>query len=322
MELGLYFPTEVWFLIIQYLSANDVVNVSSTCKTWYTGVSHESIWQQVYTATLRGYPTKRFSVPFLVENAKRPGEIDFSSNNAATDLLDWKSSWNQRTVYIAHVMRIQHALVSSLTQRTNIFWQEDEPIHDAARILKIEKAVGAVFPIDLVVFCLHFAHQLLVDEAFDRGKSEPEDSDDEEYTEDEWNPNDPDVPYGCKALRLVSGPKFGNESKWIDMNKNFNYIFNVKADSRSAFNEISRYYYQHRSQSVSQSHLAFYKKMKMATFAEFLQTYEQWHLALTIMLSKCDNPPDDLPERLVTRYWEMDVSNMVNGTGKVFFFDR
>lgn len=115
-------------------------------------------------------------MPVKIERAKRLGPSYLGTSDDTIELVDWKVSWKQRTVYVSHAMHIQQELVSTLTQRTNIFVPSTAAIHNASSITKMERSLGATLPMDFVIFLTHFAHHLCIDTAYD-GKEDEDDED-------------------------------------------------------------------------------------------------------------------------------------------------
>lgn len=156
-------PLDIWHVIAEFLTIQDLLNASASCKGWYRSVTTEKLWKAVYRHLMKGYSLDQFVVPDQVKNAKRPKSVQFnpSQTSMPEKLEDWTKSWKQRSVFLNHVMKIQKEVVSALRQkRPEDFITLDAPIYDASRVLRLEENMGAAFPIDFVFFMLHFAHDL------------------------------------------------------------------------------------------------------------------------------------------------------------------
>ncbi|KAJ2956680.1 hypothetical protein NQZ79_g7515 [Umbelopsis isabellina] len=160
-------PLEIWYAIAEFLTIQDLLNASATCKSWYMSMATEKIWKASYKVFMKGYSLDHFLVPDQVKNVRRHTFIQFNSLQTTKFecLEDWTKSWKQRSVFLNHVLKIQNEVVSALQQRTpEVFAAMDASIYDASSINRMEEYLGASFPIDFVLFMMHFAHYLTMKE--------------------------------------------------------------------------------------------------------------------------------------------------------------
>jgi hypothetical protein len=153
-------PLEISIQIAGYLNAHDLVNASASCKFFYTCFANQTIWEAAYGKLLNGYPVDHFVITDVVKHAKRPNFVHFhSTQDPHVDwLVDWRTSWKQRTVFVLHVLNIQRQLVTIAQQQTQVFKPAKvAPLYDSNYILRMEQYVGAIFPIDFVLFLQNFA---------------------------------------------------------------------------------------------------------------------------------------------------------------------
>jgi F-box-like len=187
---------DLWMNITSYLQVQDVLNVSMACRAWYRQLAHQSLWEKVYTSILPGYPTDHFRTNHDISICARPEFVSLDGNGPVM-LNDWyKTSWKQRSVYLAHIIRVQSTVISTMRQKTKTFLDiPSQPLHDVERINRFERTYGATFPIDFVIFAIYFAHHLRVDQ---------------------FNRHEP-------SMGLVSGECFENPHLWKYWADKFNF---------------------------------------------------------------------------------------------------
>lgn len=157
---------DLWMNITSYLQVQDVLNASMACRAWYRQLAHQSLWEKIYTSILPGYPTDHFRTNHDISICARPGFVSLDGSEPVM-LNDWyKTSWKQRTVYLAHIIRVQSDVVSTIRQKTKTFSDAlDQPLHDVAQINRFERTYRTTFPIDFVIFAIYFAHHLQVNQS-------------------------------------------------------------------------------------------------------------------------------------------------------------
>lgn len=159
-------PLEIALQIASYLSAQELLNASASCKSLYTSFVDQSVWKATYIELLNGYPADHFVVTDAVKHAERPNCINLHSQQDVQMvwLEEWRTSWKQRTVFVLHVLNVQRQLVANVHEQNQVFKPElAVPLHDSDCISRMEQYVGAIFPIDFVLFLQNFAHCLTVD---------------------------------------------------------------------------------------------------------------------------------------------------------------
>ncbi|KAI8579643.1 hypothetical protein K450DRAFT_240784 [Umbelopsis ramanniana AG] len=187
---------DLWMNITSYLEVQDVLNASMSCRAWYRQLAHQSLWEKVYTSILPGYPTDHFRINHDILNCARPEFVSMDGNGPAMLSKWYKTSWKQRAVYLAHILRVQSAVISTMRQKTKAFLDiPAQPLHDVERINRFERTYGATFPIDFVIFAIYFAHHLRVDQS---NRHEP-------------------------SMGLVSGECFENPHLWKYWADKFNF---------------------------------------------------------------------------------------------------
>ncbi|KAI9284748.1 hypothetical protein BC943DRAFT_325522 [Umbelopsis sp. AD052] len=157
---------DLWMNITSYLQVQDVLNASMSCRAWYRQLAHQSLWEKVYTSILPGYPTDHFRINHDISNCVRPEFVSMDGNESVM-LKKWhKTSWKQRAVYLAHILRVQSTVIATMRQKTKTFLDVPaRPLHDVERINRFERTYGTTFPIDFVTFAIYFAHHLRVDQS-------------------------------------------------------------------------------------------------------------------------------------------------------------
>ncbi|KAH8552970.1 hypothetical protein BGW37DRAFT_487893 [Umbelopsis sp. PMI_123] len=285
----LLLPIDVWMAITPHLQAQDVLNLSFTCRQWYKDLADQQLWEAVYKNVLPEYPTSHFLVPDSVEKVKRRDFI--SLNGSEPRRLDqWSKSWKQRTVYVQHIINIQTRIVSSLRLRTNAFEPViPKPIHDIARVHKMEAYLKSALPIDMVIFMVYFAHHV---------RPRP-------------NTSLSGMTYGY-SLSILSSDEFLCEKKWEDMVHEVSWLrFDVKFPLQ---NEKRRLYH------ISRGTRQFLNQLRFAPFARVSKAgnYRGSNIALSVMLSKNQDPPSDLPNTVTNQVYRLDTKHMPNAVGKVF----
>jgi hypothetical protein len=279
-----YITLDIWLIIIKYLQPQDVLNSASTCRNWYKSLTNQTVWREVYNTILPEYASDHFCVPYLVENAKRL-DINHMNGSEPTYLDYWPQSFKQRTVYLQHVMHVQSKAVKALRENTSSFEEDSkDPIFDMARIKEMEDIMKSAMPIDLVVYMYHFAHHLPV---IQFGNEKAED-----------------------VLPIASGEAFESTDEW-------RYLYD-KFDIRQYMRHRPRTP-QFRLQEVSKTTMKYMLQFKFAPFAQ-LDDYECDDLksGLTVMLSKNNSPPADLPAFVATDGYEINLERTVNSIGKAF----
>ena len=182
-------------------------------------------------------------------------------------------------------MHVQSKAVKALRENTPSFEENSKaPILDMARIKEMEDIMQSAMPIDLVVYMYHFAHHLPV---IQLGIHKEED-----------------------ALPIASGEAFESTDEWQKLYDKFDIRHYMRYRPRTP---------QFRLQKVSRTTMNYMLQFKFAPFAQ-LDDYECDDLksGLTVMLSKNDSPPADLPPFVATDGYEINLESTINSIGKAF----
>ncbi|KAI8579913.1 hypothetical protein K450DRAFT_239705 [Umbelopsis ramanniana AG] len=279
-----YIPLEIWLIIIKYLQPQDVLNSASTCRDWYKPLTNQILWQEVYKAILPEYATDHFCITDMVKNVKRL-DINLLDGSEPTYLHCWPESFKQRTVYLQHIIHVQSKAVKALRENTQTFEKDIKaPILDMVRIKEMEDSAKSALPIDLVIFMYYFAHHLPV--------IQPE-------TMEEG------------ILPLASGEQFETTYDWLKLYDKFNVRRYMRSRPRTP---------AYRLQKVSPATMKYMLQFNFAPFAQ-VDEYEcdDVRAGLSVMLSKNNEPPADLPPYAATEGYEINLEKTVNSIGKVFF---
>jgi len=278
-------PLEIGLQIAGCLTAQELVNASASCKFFYTCFANQTVWEAAYRELLNGYPADHFVITDAVKHAKRPNYVNFHSTQEPQVewLDDWRTSWKQRTVFVLHVLDVQRQLVAIAQQQTQVFKPAlVAPLYDSNYISRMEEYVGAIFPIDFVLFLQNFAHYLTIE-------------------------FDPEFP---KAA-LASGSIFENEHTWRQA---------IHTSHFTEFNAGDAEQQQLvRTQNLSNATLEYLDRMKSVCFSmprtinDFWEGKDYLSLVLDIDSSLQDQVPPVVNNELIY----VDFASMEKGIGKV-----
>ncbi|KAM3579667.1 hypothetical protein VKS41_007754 [Umbelopsis sp. WA50703] len=280
-------PLDIGIQIAGYLTAQELVNASASCKFFYTYFANQAVWESAYRELLKGYPADRFVITDVVKRVKRPNYVTFHSTQKpqVVWLKDWRTSWKQRTVFVLHVLNVQRQLVAIAQQQTRVFKPAlTAPLYDSNFILQMEEHVGAIFPIDFVLFLQNFAHYLMID-------------------------FDPEFP---KAA-LASGSMFENEQSWKQAIQRSHFrVFNT-GDTEQQQPE--------RTQHLSDAAVEYLNGLKSVCFSMLRTTndFSEGEDYLSLVLDIDSNLQDQVPPIAAHDFILVDFASIENGIGKVAY---
>src|ERR1700731_4840692 len=84
-------PLEIGLQIAGYLTAQELVNASASCKFFYTCFANQTVWEAAYRELLNGYPADHFVITDAVKHAKRPNYVNFHSTQEPQ--VEWLDDW-------------------------------------------------------------------------------------------------------------------------------------------------------------------------------------------------------------------------------------
>ncbi|KAG2173157.1 hypothetical protein INT43_004530 [Umbelopsis isabellina] len=245
---------ELRLRIAQYLTAQELQIASSSCKLLYQFFANQDIWENAYTSLLNGYPKTNFSITRLVRDVKR---LDF----------------------------VQSEVVSAVQQKTYIFEPAGHiPLYDSTFITALESHLGAVLPIDFVIFLLNFAHQI----TFQTGKDE----------------------HLQKAL-LASGRIFEDRWNWQEA---IDEIYFAEYDENGYRTSDDR------DGLLTSSSRSYMNEMTIACFSLLYSIYDGDEKAYIGLILDADQTlEDDIPRKIDEPELQVDFESMKRGVGKVVY---
>lgn len=286
-------PVTLRLCIAQYLTAQELQAASSSCKMLYQFFAHQDIWENAYTSLLNGYPKTKFFITHLVRNVQRPDLVRFAKPLTVQWLEDWTTSWKQKTIFILHILKVQGEVVSAVRQKADIFEPPRQyPLYDSSFIAALESHLGALLPIDFVLFLLDFAHKI----TFQTGRDE----------------------HRQRAL-LASGMTFEERWNWQEA---IDEIYFAECDETDVLtiDETGDETSFDRDRLLTTSSRAYLNEMTIACFSLINSMYEGEHKEYVGLILDADQTLEDgMPKAIEETELEVDFESMKNGAGKVVY---